>query len=111
MENLPHKLRVVLIGALFATGCASVQIGQQFDLDTFKTKVERGATTQTMVRSWLGSPRGTGMVVETTGNELEEWTYYFGSGKLPDLGKTNFSMLQIRFDKEGVVRGYSWSGP
>lgn len=89
--------------------CGTVQVGQNFDLRAFETRIERGVSTQSQVRSWLGAPTGTGVNVDTAGEHFDEWTYYFALGKLPDMSGANVKMLQIKFDKQGIVRGYNWS--
>lgn len=106
------QIRLLLIGIALAgvVGCSTVTVGSPFDLKTFDAKVQRGATTQAQVRGWLGAPTGTGVHVDTAGERYDEWTYYYGQGRLPDMGNAEFKMLQIKFDKNGVVRGYTWSG-
>jgi hypothetical protein len=97
-------LAVALLGA-----CSTVTVGHKFDLKTFTTKVERDVTTQGQVRGWLGAPASVGVVVETGGERYEEWMYYHGSGRLPNMVDACLKMLQIRFDRGGIVRGYNWS--
>ncbi len=99
---------VVLVVATVAA-CGSVQFGRDFDLKAFESNVERGATTQAQVRAWLGAPASTGQVVDTAGERFEEWSYYFGSGSLPNMKDATLKTLQIKFDRNGVVRGYNWS--
>lgn len=89
--------------------CGTVQVGRNFDMRAFETRIERGATTQNEVREWLGAPTGKGVNVDTGGEHFDEWTYYFASGKLPDMSGAKVKMLQIKFDKQGIVRGYNWS--
>lgn len=96
---------------LLLAACSTVQVGRDFDMRAFETKVERGVTTQSQIRAWLGAPTGTGVNVETNGERLDEWTYYSASGKLPDMSGAKVKTLQIKFDKQGVVRGYNWSNP
>ena len=98
------SLMVFLLAA-----CGTVQVGRDFDMRTFETRIERGATKQSEVRAWLGAPAGTGINVDTGGERFDEWTYYFASGKLPDMTGAKVKMLQIKFDKQGIVRGYNWS--
>ncbi len=102
----------LLIGVALAglVGCSTVTVGNAFDLKTFESKVQRGTTTQAQVRGWLGAPTGTGIHVDTGGERYDEWTYYYGKGALPDMVNAEFRILQIKFDKNGVVRGYNWSG-
>lgn len=97
----------LLLPALSA--CGAVQLGRDFDRNAFSAQVERGSTTKAQVQRWLGSPTGTGTYVDTSGKEFEEWTYYRGEGRLPSLTDARFKFLQIRFDTQGVVQGYSWS--
>ena len=94
---------------LSLAACGTVQVGRDFDMRTFETRIERGATKQSDVRAWLGVPNGTGVNVDTGGEHFDEWTYYFASGKLSDMPSAKVKMLQIKFDKQGIVRGYNWS--
>ena len=68
-------------------------------------------TTQDQVRAWLGAPTGTGISVDAGGERLDEWTYYSASGRLPDMAGAKVKYLQIKFDKQGIVRGFNWSTP
>lgn len=107
MSYLSRVAIVLLISALAA--CSAVQVGQDFDLRAFEARIERGVSTQSQVRAWLGAPAGVGVNVDTGGERFEEWTYYSASGRLPDMAGAKVKMLQIKFDKQGIVRGYSWS--
>lgn len=103
----------VLVPAMFLaalSACASVTIGRDFDLRTFQSKVERGVTTQAQVRGWLGAPASTGANVDAGGERLDEWTYYYGAGRLPNMPDAKLKILQLRFDRQGVLRSYNWSG-
>lgn len=99
----------VLIIASFLAACSSVQLGRDFDLRSLDTKIERGITTQEQIRTWLGVPTNKGGSLDTGGERFDEWTYYFASGRLPDMSGARVKMLQIKFDKQGIVRGYNWS--
>jgi outer membrane protein assembly factor BamE (lipoprotein component of BamABCDE complex) len=96
--------------ALALAGCAAVQVGRDFDLKAFESKVERGKTTQAQVRGWLGAPSGSGITVDTGGERYEEWSYYYAEGRLPNMPDASLKILQIKFDRQGIVRGYNWSG-
>jgi len=104
-------LRAVSISmvALLLASCGTVQVGRDFDMRAFETKVERGVSTQNQVRTWLGAPTSTGVNVDTGGERFDEWTYYSASGKLPDMAGAKVKILQIKFDQHGIVRGYYWS--
>jgi len=102
--------RIFLPVLLLLSACASVQVGHNFDLTTFQARVQRGVSTQSDVRSWLGAPNSIGVSMEPNGDRFEQWTYFTGAGDLPDLSDANLKMLQIKFDPQGVVRAYNWSG-
>lgn len=102
---------LILLIALSATlsACATVQLGRQFDLNAFTSHVERGKTTRAQVQQWLGAPKSTGTVVNTNGETYEEWTYFYGYGKMGNMSHAEMKILQIKFDREGTVRGYNYS--
>ncbi len=97
-------------GLSIVAGCSTVSVGNQFELKAFTSKVQRGTTTQAQVRGWLGAPTGSGEVIDVNGERFEEWSYYFASGRLPNMPDLEIRILQIKFDKHGIVRGYNWSG-
>jgi len=103
------RIAAVSLTVFLLAACGTVQVGRDFDVRAFETKIERGVSTQGQIRAWLGAPTGTGVNVDTGGERFDEWTYYFASGKLPDMSGANVKMLQIKFDKQGIVRGYNWS--
>lgn len=111
-SRIRHAAPAGVCAALIALGgCATVQLGHPFDLNTFDTQVQRGATTASQVQQWLGPPSSTGVDVETSGERYQQWTYYYGNGKLNHMSQAEFKMLQIKFDQQGVVRGYNYSSP
>lgn len=94
---------------LLLAACGSIETGRDFDLSAFQNRIEQGVTTRTQVRSWLGDPTGTGVSLATDGARYEVWSYYFATGKVSDLSAAKTKILQIKFDRQGVVRGYDWS--
>jgi outer membrane protein assembly factor BamE (lipoprotein component of BamABCDE complex) len=96
--------------ALLLAGCGSFQIGGNFDLAAFEAKVERGKSTQSDVQRWLGNPDSRGVSVETDGARYTQWTYYYGTGNLSGPTNARVKLLQVKFDRAGVVRAYNWSG-
>jgi len=104
------QLLMVAAGFALVSACSSVTVGNNFDLKAFTSKVQRGTTSQAQIRGWLGAPTGTGQVVDVNGQTFEEWSYYFASGRLPNLPDLEVKILQIKFDKHGVVQGFNWSG-
>lgn len=107
MNRLSRMAVVLLVSALAA--CGTVRVGQDFDLHAFETRVERGSTTQSQVRAWLGEPTGTGVSVDTGGERFDEWIYYSAFGQLADMPGARVKTLQIKFDRQGIVRGYNWT--
>jgi hypothetical protein len=95
---------------LVLSACGTFQVGHDFDLAAFDSKVDRGATTQLQVKSWLGAPDSTGISVETSGDRYAQWTYYYGAGNLTGPTNARVKMLQIKFDRAGIVQAYNWSG-
>jgi outer membrane protein assembly factor BamE (lipoprotein component of BamABCDE complex) len=104
-----RALGFALVASALA-GCASVEIGSAFDLQPFETGVQRGVTTRAQVQAWLGAPASRGVAVDSSGQRFEEWIYYHGEGQLPRLTGVKLKILQIRFDADGIVRAYNWSG-
>jgi hypothetical protein len=101
----------ILVPLVFLlSACGTFQVGHDFDLAVFNSKVDRGATTQLQVKSWLGAPDSTGESVETGGERYVQWTYYYGAGSLSAPTNARVKMLQIKFDRAGIVQAYNWSG-
>jgi outer membrane protein assembly factor BamE (lipoprotein component of BamABCDE complex) len=103
------RTAVILAALMSSAACSAVRVGSDFDPRAFESKVERGQTTQAQVRGWLGAPSGIGVSVDTSGERFEEWTYYYARGRLPDMPDLEVKVLQVKFDRHGIVRGYSWS--
>lgn len=108
--SVHRRVALVCVSAVLLAACGSVQVGRDFDIGAFESKVQRTTTTQAQVRAWLGAPANTGIAVDARGERNEEWTYYFGQGSLPGMADAKFKMLQVRFDTQGKVLSYSWSG-
>jgi outer membrane protein assembly factor BamE (lipoprotein component of BamABCDE complex) len=102
-------LPAIFLFSFLLSACGTVKAGRDFDADVFAAKVEQGVTTQDKVRSWLGEPTSVGVSLATDGERFDEWDYYFAEGKLADLSTAKVKILQIKFDKQGTVRGYNWS--
>ena len=103
------RLFVTVLCAAGIAACSSVRIGSAFDLQSFEKNVQRGVTTRDQVQAWLGAPPSRGVAVETSGEKLEQWTYYYGEGELPSLSGSKWKNLEVKFDSSGVVRAYNWS--
>ncbi|MDH4285266.1 MAG: outer membrane protein assembly factor BamE [Gallionellaceae bacterium] len=108
MYSIKRTVSLAII-ALSLAACVTVKVGQDFDVRSFEAKIERGVTTRDQIRSWLGAPSNTGVNVDTGGDRYDEWTYYFAAGRLTETSVMRVKMLQVKFDKQGVVRGYNWS--
>ena len=100
---------LVLSVILVMSGCATVNIGQDFDVEAFENNAKINITTKAEVRKLLGGPEGTGVAVESDGESLEEWLYFSGTGSLPTMTDTTIKILQIRFDRAGIMKSYNWS--
>lgn len=107
-----RRLRgVVAIGwvALLVGACSTVQVGRNFDIRTFASRVDLGHTTEAQVRNWLGAPSSTGIVVQADGKRFTKWQYFYGQGRLPRLSGAHLKILEVQFDRRGIVRAYNWS--
>ena len=104
--------KVYTIAAMLALGgCASVQIGHDFNSQKFQSSVQRGVTTESDVHQWLGEPSNTGVVADAaTGKQYTRWVYYYGSGKPPTFDDVSFKNLEVLFDEHKLVQGYQWAG-
>ncbi len=100
---------ILIVLVLSLSSCATVKLGQEFDLQRFQASIRHGVTTRDEVRHWLGEPVGTGIVVSSDGEKDEEWLYYFGTGTLPGLNDARLQILRVRFDTRGIVKAYNWS--
>jgi outer membrane protein assembly factor BamE (lipoprotein component of BamABCDE complex) len=107
------RISFILLSVLLLSACATaplaVKVGRDFDVDAFVAKIEQGGSTQDQVRSWLGEPVSVGINLAENGERYDEWTYYSVNGVVTDLSAAKVKMLQVKFDKTGVVRSYSWS--
>ena len=105
--------RGALISALVAfvllAGCNTIQVGSDFDLKDFESRVERSVTTQDQVKNWLGTPGSTGVVVDRAGRRLQKWTYFFGTGQVSGKKPAKLKYLEVHFDQDGKVVAYNWS--
>lgn len=108
--NVNSLIRLVFILlTLQLSACSAIQIGQKFNVQLFATKAKIGVTTNTQVQAWLGSPNSTGVSVDKDGEQLDEWMYFNGRGTLPKMADTKLTILQVRFNKLGVLTSYNWS--
>jgi outer membrane protein assembly factor BamE (lipoprotein component of BamABCDE complex) len=104
------RASMVGIALLAVAGCKTLEIGRDFSYGEFASRAKQGETTKAQVQEYLGAPAGIGMVLESDGTKNDQWTYYFGSGTLPAGKDVNFKLLQIKFDPEGRLLSYTWSG-
>ena len=79
------------------------------DFAAIESKLKRNATNQLQVHSLLGAPHAVGTSVEASGARYEEWLYYLSESKTMGPGVT--PTLEIKFDRQGIVRGYRWIEP
>ena len=62
------------------------------------------------VQRWLGAPSSRGVSVETDGTRYTQWSYYYGTGELSGPSNARVKLLQVKFDRAGVVQAYNWTG-
>ncbi|MCW8900018.1 MAG: hypothetical protein OQK75_02705 [Gammaproteobacteria bacterium] len=112
-SDTKNKLRFIsvpfLLFLILLSGCSSVQVGRDFDVQLFSSMVKAGETNKTQVHGWLGAPSSTGVSLDKDGELSEEWLYFHGGGTLPKMQDTKIKILQIRFSKKGVIKSYNWS--
>jgi hypothetical protein len=104
------KTTLMIVAVTLLAGCGTLQVGREFDLNTFATRVQRGASTQSDVRAWLGEPGSIGMSVEADGEQSVRWVYFHGAGKIGGQENTKIRMLEVFFDAQNRVKRYSWIG-
>ena len=102
-------LVVFLLLTLQLAACSSVQVGREFDVQLFNSMVKAKVTTKEQVRGWLGAPTSTGVSLDKDGELSDEWVYFHGAGKLSKMENADLKILQIRFDKNGIINSYNWS--
>ena len=109
-KKLRSLSSVVLLGSFFLlSACSTVQVGRDFDVESFDKIVSMADMSKSQVRELIGKPETTGIAMDKGGERLVEWVYFFGTGQLPAMSDTKIKMLQIRFDKSGMISSYNWS--
>jgi outer membrane protein assembly factor BamE (lipoprotein component of BamABCDE complex) len=111
MQRLRIALFVAVTSAALVSGCggSAMSVGRDFDYRYFAARAQVGATDAKQVSEWLGTPAATG--TEVSGDtRYDVWTYYFGTGVIPGGANTKFKLLQVKFDPQGKVAGWTWSG-
>lgn len=109
-KYLNWKTIFTLFSVMTLISCSTIRVGQDFDIQVFSLHAELGKTKKEQVFKWIGKPQSTGISQKADGERLEEWNYFFATGQLPGMKDTKLKMLQIRFDKKGVLRSYNWTG-
>ncbi|HHJ81367.1 MAG TPA: outer membrane protein assembly factor BamE [Candidatus Tenderia electrophaga] len=104
------KLISACCGLALLGGCASFQLGNDFNLTQFASQIRHGVTSQAEVKAWLGSPQSQGVVVDRDGEQLQRWLYYYSQGTLGNMNNARMKTLEVQFDQNGIVRSYNWSG-
>lgn len=107
--NSSWRTIFISISLMALVSCSAIQIGQNFELNSFTKNVVAGKTTKQQVTQWLGNPLSTGISHKESGERLTVWDYFYGSGELPSMKNTKIKMLQIQFDNKGILRSYNWS--
>ncbi|MEO8630895.1 MAG: hypothetical protein ABI612_22780, partial [Betaproteobacteria bacterium] len=77
MNNKSNALlHRVVIGALAASilmaGCSTIQVGREFNYESFSSQVKPGTTDLNQVQKILGPPIGKGLVAEADGSLYDQ---------------------------------------
>lgn len=97
-------------GALLAlTACGTVEVGSDFDLQAFTAGIQHRVTKKSNLQEMLGKPASKGVVVNTDGQRLEKWTWYYGYGRVSRMEQASLKYLEVQFDTDGRVAAYNWS--
>jgi hypothetical protein len=107
--SLLRRLIFVFLAVTFLSSCAKLRLGEDFDIEKFKSQVKRGETTKAEIVKMLGPASATGMVVEADGTEYTRWLYYHMTGRLIRLRERSIKMLEVHFDKNNIVAKYDWT--
>lgn len=107
-KNYPVTI-VMLFMIMLLAGCSTIQVGRDFDMQTFESIVKVGKTTKAQIRNKMGSPKNKGVSIKSDGERLDEWLYFYATGKLSGMDDAQLKILQIRFDKKGILRSYNWT--
>lgn len=111
--NRQKNYQLIPIALLFMitllSGCSTIQVGRDFDMQAFENIVEIGKTTKAQVHNKMGSPENKGVSISSDGERLDEWLYFYATGKLSGMDDALLKILQIRFDKTGILRSYNWT--
>lgn len=102
MRDLKRVLQAFLVSVgvvLFVTGCANV--GHEFP-DQRVSELEMGETTQQEVRQMFGEPWRVGYE-----DGMRTWTY--GKYHYTLVGSPTTKDLVIRFDRNNVVKSYTYN--
>ena len=100
---------VSLFIVMSLAGCSSIQVGRNFDTQSFESTAKVGETTKAQVLDKIGSPKSKGVALNREGERLLEWVYFYATGKLTGMDDAQLKILQIRFDQNGIMRSYNWS--
>jgi len=83
----------------------------RIDFAAIEAKLKRNTTNQLHVHTLLGAPHAVGASVDTTGVRYEEWLYYLGTNGAARARRDGAATLEIKFDRQGIVRAYRWLEP
>jgi len=100
---------VFLFLMLQLAGCSSFHVGHDFNILLFNSSVKVNSTTKAQVKKWLGEPNSTGISLDKDGEISNEWMYFYGTGAFSNMQNAKLKILQIRFNKNGIINSYNWS--
>ena len=105
-----HLISVTLFFMIaLLSGCSTIEVGRDFYMQDFEGIVKIGKTTKAQIRNKMGNPKNKGISINSDGERLVEWLYFYATGKLSGMDDAQLKILQIRFDKKGILRSYNWT--
>lgn len=102
------RLIAVCCALFLLSGCVQYNLGRNFDLELFSQQIQRGVSTKAEVTQWLGAPVSQGLTVNSKGEQLTRWLYYYSHGRLTHLEAASMKTLEVQFDDKGIVQAYDW---
>ena len=100
---------VSLLMIMLLAGCSTLKVGRDFNMHDFEAIVKVGETSKAQVLAKMGSPKSKGLSINSKGERLAEWAYFYATGKLSGMDNAQLKILQIRFDQHDIVRSYNWT--
>ena len=96
---MKKRFLILVLALLFMAGCVST--GKDFSAQIVKN-IKKNSTTRSQIHGWFGYPYMTGI-----DNGDTSWIYNYSKSSV--RGKMMVKDLYIVFDKNGVVKSFTFS--